>query len=103
MASVAIHVMVAFPTIERSFKMSIINKINEYFYTVGTYTITKQDDRWLLVNNKSNRNEALYFDRDTAIRTAIMMYASGQLVAEGTRDFLKMVAKEMHPEWELDE
>ena len=82
--------------------MSIITKVSEDVYTVGTYTITKQEDKWLLTNNKSDRNEALYFDRDTAIRTAIMMYASGQLVAEGTRELLKVVAKEIHPEWQLD-
>ena len=82
--------------------MSIITKVSEDVYTVGTYTITKQEDKWLLTNNKSDINEALYFDRDTAIRTAIMMYASGQLVADGTRELLKMVATEMHPEWELE-
>jgi hypothetical protein len=82
--------------------MSIITKVSEDVYTVGTYTITKQDDKWLLTNNKSDRNEALYFDRDQALRNALILYTCGQLVGDGTRELLKMVATEMHPEWELE-
>jgi len=82
--------------------MSIINKITEEKYLVGTYTITRQDDMWLLVSSEVRDSKALYFDRDRALHTALIMYTCGQLVADGTRELLKMIAKEMNLEWELD-
>jgi hypothetical protein len=76
-------------------KTTLVHKINNEMFIVGHYSIIKDDGCWVLSNNKREIIEANYFDRDIAIKTAIMMYASGYLVAEGTRDLLKIVASEM--------
>jgi len=78
----------------------IITKISEDEYRVGTYTITRQDDMWLLVSSKVGNSKALYFDRERALHTALIMYTCGQLVADGMREVLEIIVKERHPEWE---
>ena len=74
--------------------MSIINKINAEEFTIGTYIVSQKDEGWMLTNDKKGKHEALYFDRDDALRAAILFYTCGQMVAEGTRELLKMVAEE---------
>ena len=78
----------------------IITKINKDEYRVGTYTITRQDDMWLLFSSKVGNSKALYFDREIALHTALIMYTCGQLVADGMGEVVEIIVKEMHPEWE---
>ena len=74
--------------------MSIINKINAEEFTIGTYIVSQKDEGWMLTNDKKGKHEALYFDRDDALRAAILFYTCGQMVADGIRELLKMVAEE---------
>ena len=69
-------------------------KINENEYTFGIYKITKQEEKWLYTNTKTSRDEALFFDRDQALRTAIIMHTCGNLVTEAVRELVIMLAKE---------
>ena len=83
-------------------KISIITKVSEDIYTVGTYTITKQDDMWLVVDSKNNGSKALYFDKGGALHNAVLLYTCGRMVSEGMRELIILTAKETHPEWELE-
>ena len=75
--------------------MKIVNKISEAEFQVGVYTIKlQQDERWLLINTLESKHEAVFFERDTAIRYAIIKYTCGHLVSEGTRDFLTILISE---------
>jgi hypothetical protein len=76
--------------------MEIVNKISEAEFQVGIYTIKfQQDERWLLINTlDDNKHEALFFERDEAIRHAIIKYTCGHLVSEGIRDLLTILIHE---------
>lgn len=75
--------------------MEIVNKISESEFQVGIYTLKFQEnEQWLLINTLENRHEALFFERDEAIRHAIIKYTCGHLVSEGIRDLLTILIHE---------
>jgi hypothetical protein len=82
--------------------MSIITKVSEDVYTVGTYTITKQEDKWLVVDSKNDDSKALYFTKRGALHDVVLLYTCGRMVQDGIRELIVLTATEMHPEWELD-
>jgi len=72
----------------------MIEKHNESHLTIGTFTILQEGLYWRLTDNKKQEHLALYFDRDEAMRSAILLYTCGQLVADGIREMMHMVLKE---------
>ena len=75
-------------------KSEIINKVSNDEYLVGTFTISKQDDKWLVTNKADINATALYFDKYGAIHNAILIYTCGQMVQDTVRDFIAMMATE---------
>lgn len=74
--------------------MKLINKVNDYEYHIGTFTVTLQEDKWLVTNKTDNLATALYFDKFGAIHNAILVYTCGNLVQDTMRDFIAMMATE---------
>ena len=74
--------------------MKLLNKVSNDEYIIGTFTITKQDDKWLVTNKIDDLATALYFDKFGAIHNAILVYTCGNLVQDTMRDFIAMMATE---------
>ncbi len=72
----------------------MITKHDETHLTIGTFTIVQEGIYWKLSDNKKHEHLALYFDRDEAMRSAILLYTCGQLVADGIREMLHMIIEE---------
>jgi hypothetical protein len=73
----------------------ILSKISEDLFIIGNYSVRKDDTVWVLAKDTTKQVfEAHYFDRNTAIRTAILLHTCGDLVQETTREFIKMLAHE---------
>lgn len=72
----------------------MIEKHNETHFTIGTFKILQEGSYWKVTDEKNQKQIALYFNRDEAMRSTILLYTCGQLVADGIREMLKMVAQE---------
>lgn len=72
--------------------MSIINKISDTEYQVGIFIIDEVDGKWELT--KDDKTIALFNDKHMAMNWANIMYTCGTMVAQGTRELLKMAAEE---------
>ena len=74
-------------------KMNIIEKISDTEYKVGRYCVTQRsDDMWTIIDN--GKYIAEFYERHTAMAWANLNYTCGNLVSEGTRQLLMILAKE---------
>ena len=74
--------------------MNIVNKISDTEYTVGKYRVVQEtEDTWTIIED--SKYIADFYDRHTALSWANLMYTCGTLVSHGTRELLKIAAKEL--------
>jgi hypothetical protein len=74
-------------------KMNIIEKISDTEYKVGRYHVTQRlGDMWTIIDN--DKYIAEFYDKHTALSWANIMYTCGNLVGQGTRQLLMILAKE---------
>jgi hypothetical protein len=71
---------------------NIINKINDTEYKVGIFIIDEVDGKWELT--RGDTTIALFNDKHIALSWANIMYTCGTMVAQGTRELIKMGAEE---------
>lgn len=72
--------------------MEILNKLSDTEYKVGIYIIDEVDGKWEVL--KGDTVIALFNDKHVALSWANIMYTCGTLVAQGTRELLKMMTEE---------
>ena len=72
--------------------MEILNKFSDTEYKVGIFIIDEVDGKWEL--SKGDKVIALFNDKHTALSWANIMYTCGTMVAQGTRELLKMATTE---------
>ena len=71
---------------------NIINKINDTEYKVGIFIVNEVDGKWELT--RGDTTIALFNDKHTALSWANIMYTCGTMVAQGTRELIKIGAEE---------
>lgn len=72
--------------------MEILSKFSDTEYKVGIFIVDEVDGKWEL--SKGDTVIALFNDKHIALSWANMMFTCGTLVAQGTREMLKMLAEE---------
>jgi hypothetical protein len=72
--------------------MEILDKFSDTEYKVGIFIIDEVDGKWEL--SKGDKVIALFNDKHMALSWANIMYTCGTMVAQGTRELLKMAATE---------
>jgi hypothetical protein len=72
--------------------MEIIKKLSDTEYKIGIFIINEVDGKWELTKNDTII--ALFNDKHMAMSWANIMYTCGTMVAQGTRELLKMAAEE---------
>jgi hypothetical protein len=72
--------------------MQVITKLNDTEYKVGIFIIDEVDGKWELT--RGDTTIALFNDKHTALSWANIMYTCGTMVAQGTRELIKMGAEE---------
>ena len=73
--------------------MIIENKSGEFRYSVGEYFIDDSEpEKWHM--HYKGKLMATFFDRDQALRVAVIQHTCGDSVSEGIRDLLKIALAE---------
>jgi hypothetical protein len=72
--------------------MEILSKFSDTEYKVGIFIVDEVDGKWEL--SKGDTVIALFNDKHIALSWANIMFTCGTLVAQGTREMLKMFAAE---------